>query len=689
MSTISQRITESVATLEADTITKHAIVNGPAVGDTSVVETDGGSVATMARAIKTILLANPRGAWITATIYALKDAVVQAGIVYICEIAHTSGVFATDLAAGKWAIHQGATLEDLADDSGGALVGYKSPVAGAVARTVEHRLRGLPVQLADFGAVGDGVANDYAALQAAFDAMATATVNENENTIGTLEFEPGKKYKVSQMPVFNAMNCKIKGNRARIFVDGSLGADLEAALKIGTDVTTPRPIHVDFENLFVDANGKATYGLLVVSSISCRYSHVSATGKTAGWFFDGSRAGGTTGTYDVHLIGCTGGVSLTGGTRSGFYFNKGGNVGAYTNFVMVDCRSEVVPQGVRGIGNFNLTIIGGVYESNTSSSLYFDATKVTGIDVFTENASSAYDLTLVNGAIFMPYGTTKVSPKSIDATSRCEQRVEGTLVVMNNGQNDPTGEILVGWLTAGAERMTRLGHSRRANYSDTLLGRNLGDAGGASDQYKTFQESSYAGMEFRYNGVGKRMIVFFASAVAQAAGTPFTPAFRAQINDVGIAGGDAGSSGPTETVESCKSGAPAIVQARRTEVADENTFNDVIVAEIVGAVGVNSSGWSYRAGMRIKGASASSFGRRFKTILMTTNVEEVEALTLHPEGVAQLKNLIVATLTAANLCQGAIAFVTDSNSTTRGNTVAGGGANKVLVMSDGTNWKIV
>jgi len=40
---------------------------------------------------------------------------------------------------------------------------------------------------------------------------------------------------------------------------------------------------------------------------------------------------------------------------------------------------------------------------------------------------------------------------------------------------------------------------------------------------------------------------------------------------------------------------------------------------------------------------------------------------------------------------GAEAFVTDSNATTTagiGATVAGGGANKVPVYSDGTNWKI-
>lgn len=45
-----------------------------------------------------------RGLWTTATVYAVNDMVEVAGASYICAIAHTSGVFATDAAAGKWQI---------------------------------------------------------------------------------------------------------------------------------------------------------------------------------------------------------------------------------------------------------------------------------------------------------------------------------------------------------------------------------------------------------------------------------------------------------------------------------------------------------------------------------------------------------------------------------------------------------
>ena len=49
----------------------------------------------------------------------------------------------------------------------------------------------------------------------------------------------------------------------------------------------------------------------------------------------------------------------------------------------------------------------------------------------------------------------------------------------------------------------------------------------------------------------------------------------------------------------------------------------------------------------------------------------------------------VATLpSAATSGVGARAFVSDATATTFASTVAGGGANKVPVYSDGTNWKI-
>lgn len=81
----------------------------------------------------------------------------------------------------------------LAASSGSSLIGFIQ--SGAVATTVQTKLR-ESVSVKDFGAVGDGIADDTVAIQAAYTSLATAKVGNAPLGGGSIYFPPGT-YKTS------------------------------------------------------------------------------------------------------------------------------------------------------------------------------------------------------------------------------------------------------------------------------------------------------------------------------------------------------------------------------------------------------------------------------------------------------------------------------------------------------------
>lgn len=130
------------------------------------------------------------GPWVTSRAYQVGDITENNGTAYMCIVAHTSSTFATDLAAAKWQTFATASLPTQTGNAkkflqtDGSTLSWKTPDAseitflqagtGALNRTAQVKLRELAVSVKDFGAVGDGAADDTAALKAAIDAVSAA-----------------------------------------------------------------------------------------------------------------------------------------------------------------------------------------------------------------------------------------------------------------------------------------------------------------------------------------------------------------------------------------------------------------------------------------------------------------------------------------------------------------------------------
>lgn len=236
---------------------------------------------TLSTDVKALLAAGqglPRGAWLTATAYALRDIVTQGGNSYICATAHTSGTFSTDLAAVRWLLLSlgaaaaasgvpftptgtlaATNVQDAIDESdtenralsaaalaaatgavtavdlatsgnpakGTGLIGWLRDLSGAVASTVYRWMHWqdpcifewmTTAQIADYQA-RTAVANMAGALD--LTAPIQAAINASYASGQNLYFPPGAA-KVSgvQVPT-NAVNYEDRGDTWRMYGAGA------------------------------------------------------------------------------------------------------------------------------------------------------------------------------------------------------------------------------------------------------------------------------------------------------------------------------------------------------------------------------------------------------------------------------------------------------------------------------------
>jgi len=194
---------------------------------------------------------------------------------------------------------------DLADLGGG----FIQAGTGAVQRTVESKLQDM-VSVKDFGAVGDGVADDTAALQAALNSnrlvvmppglyrttaelLVNPSLNRNSGFIGGVSISSYPYLQQSGGPTWDGQQ------EAVIKYDGAISSTT-AVIVASSAATGTQPIQsfettiwsFVLENITLDANERAGYGLFTGRVQNLRLDKINARGATiAGISINGTFSG--------------------------------------------------------------------------------------------------------------------------------------------------------------------------------------------------------------------------------------------------------------------------------------------------------------------------------------------------------------------------------------------------------------
>jgi len=274
----------------------------------------------------------------------------------------------------------------LADNDGTIL----SPLS-AIGRWIRLGTPGF-VNVKWFGAKGDGVTDDFAAIQAAIDVVEAAAVGIIYNTSAVLSFTPGL-YLVSQMLTFDANFVKIEGNKAMVRASAAMSAVLQIGDAVGGAVIEM----LQLNNLLLDGNNAANNVLWIREGHAMAFNQVQASnGLVSGIFVDGSGNGGNIGLYAVTFNECQ-----VVDSALGFYFNKGGNTAAYECFLMNGCTVETGTDLISVVGNtFRVGINGGTFQNGSVCGLRVNGTAQVALDggAYIENAGVITSIILEGGA---------------------------------------------------------------------------------------------------------------------------------------------------------------------------------------------------------------------------------------------------------------------------------------------------
>jgi len=242
-----------------------------------------------------------------------------------------------DLSAGRTFAVAYGTTSTTATVGNDARLSFIAAGAGATSRTLQNKLRDT-VSVKDFGAVGDGVADDTAAIQAAI-------------TTGLNVFIPAGDYKITS--TINAIPASSTNTPARTIYGVGENSNIVATSITGAAIsavgTTQTPLTVAYGNELRDfrISGTATTGLYVKNYIESVIHNVVVRGFTGSYGYVFNQVYGctlshlTTGFSTVTQICFVCGADFNGNVCSDWYTS---NLGCQINFLL-DQEANVAAHG--------------------------------------------------------------------------------------------------------------------------------------------------------------------------------------------------------------------------------------------------------------------------------------------------------------------------------------------------------